>query len=173
MACDSLACNPARGARYRALGGRPRTTAEAFPYTLALCLSLISAALLLGFGRVSCAPPLGCRLWSCTRPLAVSADDRWPAPRDNLAPDVAKRWLALHREQVRSATSVEVARSQLAFLGDSITEGWVRTGFSPRAQSLPQPACERIWRQTFGRYARPLSTPSACPPITATLASAP
>lgn len=48
--------------------------------------------------------------------------------------------------------SAEGSRAKVAFLGDSITEGWIRTGFSARRDSLPQPECERIWRQAFGRW---------------------
>jgi len=203
MASSRMALADERGARYqtlrRALGGQLRTSVVAFPFTLALCLSLTGAgALITIFRPVACeTPPRGCLLWSCTQPLAHTADDRWPAepasvtaaqrtPRDNLDRDAAQRWLALHREQVRSASTADAARVQLAFLGDSITEGWLRTGFSPRAESLPQPECERIWRQTFGRCATvagygpfPLPSPTSRPPrpcllggIRSTLASA-
>jgi hypothetical protein len=144
------------------LGERVQTTRLARAVLLLLFLSCMLA---LGLWPQSCRPPPSCQLWSCSRPLASAPSDRWPAwpatssghfdrtPRDNLQLDAAKRWLAVHHAHVRSASSAAGSHARLAFLGDSITEGWVRTGFSSNAESIAQPECERIWRQAFGRCA--------------------
>ena len=90
-----------------------------------------------------------CELWSCNRPLISSLSEAWPQPRPELDASATARWHALH------ATHVDAARrsqgTRLVFIGDSITEGWLRTGFSARAESIPQPACDTIWREAFGR----------------------
>lgn len=46
--------------------------------------------------------------------------------------------------------------ARLVFLGDSITEGWLRTGLSASSPSVMQPACERIWTDSFAEW-RPLN----------------
>ena len=41
---------------------------------------------------------------------------------------------------------------RLAIIGDSITEGWIRTGFSASQPSVAQPEAAAIWRASFGKY---------------------
>ena len=96
-----------------------------------------------------------CELWSCDRPLVRSPTDTWPAPRPELDASATARWQKLHAMHLQEAKhSAQGAR--VVFIGDSITEGWLRTGLSARVESIPQPRCEAIWQQSFGRW-RPLN----------------
>ena len=95
-----------------------------------------------------------CELWSCDRPLVSSPSEAWPRPRPELDASATARWHELHAMHVAAARRSQGTR--LLFIGDSITEGWLRTGFSARAESIAQPACEAIWRESFGRW-RPLN----------------
>ena len=92
--------------------------------------------------------------WSCDTPLARAPADAWPSPRPELDATATSNWHVLHDSHVQQAHRARGTR--LVFLGDSITEGWLRTGFSARAASIAQPACEAIWRRAFGRW-RPLN----------------
>ena len=92
--------------------------------------------------------------WSCTTPLARTPADAWPSPRPELDVAATSRWHALHDSHVQQARRARGSR--LVFLGDSITEGWLRTGLSARGESIAQPACGAIWRRAFGRW-RPLN----------------
>ena len=115
-------------------------------------LALTAAVALLVFYLRRCPQPTfepSCRRWSCTSPLVRDAADRWPSPRDNLDDDARKRWRAVHAEQMTAARAAASAR--VAFVGDSITEGWIRTGFSATQPSVPQPEAEAIWRESFAR----------------------
>ena len=107
-----------------------------------------------------CSGGPACEMWSCERPLAHGLHDQWPQwppvasdaiPRDNLPLAAAERWRALHRSQAEAAGRATGA-NQVAFLGDSITEGWIRSGFSGRAPSVAQPLCEAIWTESFGAW---------------------
>lgn len=132
-----------------------------------VCGLLFLAARSMLMRGCACNPLPACHGWSCDAPLAYNLQDDWPSwpvaaeadrrlPRDNLPSQAAEsRWLALHREQVAAAAEATSA-TKLVFLGDSITEGWVRSGFSGRAPSVKQPQCEAIFRETFGRF-RPLN----------------
>jgi lysophospholipase L1-like esterase len=111
--------------------------------------------------KCACAPLPACNTWSCDRPLATELHDDWPAwppaaanaiPRDNLPSKSAEAsWRALHASQVAEAKVA--TRTRVAFLGDSITEGWLRTGFSGRKSSVAQPQNEELWHKTFGEWA--------------------
>ncbi|KAL3932287.1 MAG: hypothetical protein SGPRY_000766 [Prymnesium sp.] len=92
-------------------------------------------------------PP--CRAWSCHTPRITRPQARWPSPRDDLSTDALKRWHALHELHVGQARA---RGSDLVFLGDSITEGWLRTGFSSLRESLPQPECEAVWQRAFKQW---------------------
>ena len=109
----------------------------------------------------TCATPPNCAAWSCDLALVASHDDEWPewpmteaperrTPRDNLAPPSAARWRVLHNAHL-SIADAATENNRLAFLGDSITEGWLRTGFSGkrlhRAARLRTPV-----RAPFGRW---------------------
>ena len=110
--------------------------------------------------HVHAIPP--CHTWSCDRPLATELGEDWPAwppaasnaiPRDNLPSKGAEqRWRTLHAQQVAEAKAA-TAQTRVAFLGDSITEGWIRTGFSGRKPSMAQPQNEKLWRENFGSWA--------------------
>ena len=91
-----------------------------------------------------------CELWSCDRPLVSSQSEAWPQPRPELDASATARWHELHATHVAAARRSQGTR--LVFIGDSITEGWLRTGFSARAESIPQPACDAIWREAFSRW---------------------
>ena len=58
---------------------------------------------------------------------------------------------ALHKQHIGEATRA-TAVNRVAFLGDSITEGWWRSGFSGRVPSVAQPQCASIWKAHFGRW---------------------
>ena len=96
----------------------------------------------------------GCTEWSCDRPLVEEVHGMWPAPRPELRGAALQRWRALHLSHCEQARSTHT--HSVVFLGDSITEGWLRTGFSARVASVPQPRCEKIWQEAFGRW-RPLN----------------
>lgn len=103
-----------------------------------------------GLFRISRFVPT-CEQWSCERPLVSSSDSRWPAPRPELREDDLGRWQRLHQQHVQEAAgSSDGAR--VAFLGDSITEGWVRTGFSTGGPSTDQPECRELWDASFGEW---------------------
>lgn len=113
--------------------------------------------------KCNCQGAAPCELWSCDTPLAHSLRDDWPAwppaggvnaiPRDNLPDHGAEaRWRALHRQHMEEAQQAKPS-TEIAFLGDSITEGWIRSGFSGRKPSIAQPACEELWKAAFGRWA--------------------
>lgn len=94
----------------------------------------------------------------CSHPLATSPSDIWPtatrdmenpSSRGNIPPLARARWAALHQQHLTEASTFN---GRVVFLGDSITEGWIRTGFSKRRKSLPQPECERIWQDAFGEW---------------------
>mmetsp|Transcript_57666 Transcript_57666/g.95343 ORF Transcript_57666/g.95343 Transcript_57666/m.95343 type:complete len:430 (+) Transcript_57666:190-1479(+) len=95
-----------------------------------------------------------CLVWSCSQPLITSLESDWPEPRPELRSDALERWKTLHSSHVVAARTQSSA--QIVFLGDSITEGWIRSGFSARGSTLPQPACEAIWNASFSRW-RPLN----------------
>ena len=130
---------------------------------------LLSVMLLLIFAiylrkrDCQCSALPACHTWSCDTPLAFRLDDDWPSwppaasiddqlPRDNL-PDVSAevRWRTLHRKQVATASAASSA-TRVVFLGDSITEGWLRSGFSGRVPSVAQPECEALFRDFFGAW---------------------
>ena len=92
-----------------------------------------------------------CNAWSCERPLATSQSPEWPKPRPELHGDTLNRWTRLHESHVEEAAR-QGSTAKLVFLGDSITEGWLRTGFSARSRSLAQPACKSIWDASFGKW---------------------
>jgi lysophospholipase L1-like esterase len=129
----------------------------------AMCSMLIVVITIVRPHGCTCSALPACRSWSCDAPLANSLHDEWPSwppaaeadrqlPRDNLPNAEAEaRWLALHREHAAAVAKVPSA-TRIAFLGDSLTEGWIRSGFSGRAASVAQPQCERIWHETFGRF---------------------
>ncbi|EOD17374.1 hypothetical protein EMIHUDRAFT_464202 [Emiliania huxleyi CCMP1516] len=108
-----------------------------------------------------CNPAPMCRIWSCSKPLAASLEDEWPSwppvsrngiPRDNLPGWSAEvRWRSLHRQQAAAAAAA-APQTRLVFLGDSITEGWLRSGFSGTAPSIPQPVNEQLWHDAFGLW---------------------
>lgn len=56
----------------------------------------------------------------------------------------------MHESQVEDAQ--RGTESRIVFLGDSITEGWLRTGFSRRTASLPQPKNTRLFYESLGIY---------------------
>ena len=117
----------------------------------------VSVALALSYfawSRSSRSPHTACQAWSCTAALVSDPSGRWPAPRDDLPAEALNRWHRLHARHLAEAESGTDVR--LVFLGDSITEGWLRTGLSARTESLAQPACEAIWNRSFGRW-RPLN----------------
>ena len=117
-------------------------------------VSAVLALAYLTWTRWARSPYPACRAWSCTAALMSDPSGRWPAPRDDLPADALKRWHKLHERHLAEAESA--GDSRLVFLGDSITEGWLRTGFSTRKESEPQPACEVIWNRSFGRW-RPMN----------------
>ena len=108
-----------------------------------------------------CNPAPMCRIWSCSKPLAAQLEDEWPSwppvsrngiPRDNLPGWSAEvRWRSLHRQQAAAAAAA-APQTRLVFLGDSITEGWLRSGFSGTAPSIPQPVNEQLWHDAFGLW---------------------
>ena len=128
------------------------------------CLLLVTVMLQLRSRGCSCQPLPSCNTWSCDSPLAYNLDDEWPSwppaagpseqlPRDNLPSATAEsRWLALHREHT-SLVARSIRATKVVFLGDSITEGWLRSGFSGNRLSVAQPQCELLWHQHFGEWA--------------------
>ena len=162
-------CPPTRGgARYSPLfSGTPlRLLSQRQVFAVAVCVTLAVVgvlSLLMHASGCQCecegAPP--CETWSCRQPLAKALHDEWPSwpvaaeaafriPRDNLpSADAEARWRALHRQQTALAAAATPS-NRVAFFGDSITEGWLRSGFSGRAPSVDQPQCAAIWRATFG-----------------------
>ena len=99
----------------------------------------------------------GCTVWSCDQPLVEEVHSAWPAPRPELRGAALQRWQALHLSHCKQARSTSTPNSHtVVFLGDSITEGWLRTGFSAGVASVPQPRCKKIWQEAFGRW-RPLN----------------
>ena len=110
----------------------------------------------------ACTGGKACETWSCDEPLAYSIEDQWPSwpparladgiPRDNLPTTEAENaWRQLHKQHIGEATRATAA-NRVAFLGDSITEGWWRSGFSGRVPSVPQPQSASIWKAHFGRW---------------------
>ena len=159
---DAYACYSTRAYSYTPLGS--------FRPSRRVALTLIVTVGALGVATVilnhrgcscECKGKKTCETWSCHRPLAHGLHDEWPQwppvapdaiPRDNLPnPAAQQRWLELHRAQAAEAASAD-ARTRIAFLGDSITEGWLRSGFSDRGLSVAQPRCEAHWRHAFSGW---------------------
>ena len=147
--------------------GYAYTPLHSFRPSRRVTLAIVTCALALTFVTIrnrgcqcDCKGKQACETWSCERPLAHALHDQWPSwppvakdgiPRDNLPSLQAEdRWRALHQSQVAAA---EAAHSTVvAFLGDSITEGWLRSGFSGRAPSVAQPKCEAHWKRAFDQW---------------------
>ena len=141
---------------YKSPGGKARPDGDVLKYVVALASGALLVLLLRNCPQPAAHEP-SCRRWSCTTPLVDNVLGRWPSPRDNLGPrdnlDAAARtrWRAVHDEQMAAARAA-AASARVAFIGDSITEGWIRTGFSASQPSVAQPEAEAIWRASFGKY---------------------
>ncbi|EOD34690.1 hypothetical protein EMIHUDRAFT_460592 [Emiliania huxleyi CCMP1516] len=76
-----------------------------------------------------CNPAPMCRIWSCSKPLAAQLEDEWPSwppvSRNGIPRDNLPGWSA---------------------------EGWLRSGFSGTAPSIPQPVNEQLWHDAFGLW---------------------
>ena len=148
---------------YIAIGHRPRHRLNAAVFVCCGCSTIMIGLASLQSHGCTCSALPACHAWSCDAPLANGLHDEWPSwppaagperqlPRDNLlTPEAEARWLALHRQHAAAAAKATSA-TKVAFLGDSLTEGWVRSGFSGRVASVAQPRCEAIWRETFGHF---------------------
>ena len=118
-------------------------------------LAVTAIALLLISRRCGSPPPVQrCARWGCDRPVLDDEAGDWPSPRPELtaeAPDAMSRWRKLHLQHVTEAEQ-RGGSARVVFLGDSITEGWLRTGLSARQLSVSQPECEAIWTEAFGDW---------------------
>lgn len=117
-------------------------------------LLIIVAVVVLG--RTQRPSPVGfrssCYRWGCDHPLITDTAGKWPPPRIELPSVPLARWRKLHDQHVLAAER-DGQRARVVFLGDSITEGWIRTGLSARGPSIAQPRCQAIWESAFGRWA--------------------
>ena len=140
---------------YKSPGGKARPDGDVLKYVLALAAGAALVLLLRNCPQPAAHEP-SCRRWSCTTPLVDNVLGRWPAPRDNLGPrdnlDAAARtrWRAVHDEQMAPRAPRRLGARRLH--RDSITEGWIRTGFSASQPSVAQPEAAAIWRALAWKY---------------------